>query len=101
MFECYGNGIVFRLYDDGYVNYEDGEVEVGLMRDCGAVEVRDFEDGRLYVHRENACNNGVFTGQMPTVYSDVNYLMAMATFGSIFLILAAGTGETSKPFVRT
>jgi len=100
VFECYGDGAVLRLSEDGYVSYEGGEVEVGLMRDCGAVEVRDFEDGRLYVHRENACNNGVFMGQMPVVYSDLNQVFVMATFGSIFLTLVELINETSKPYAQ-
>jgi len=100
VFECYSDGVKIRLSEDGYVSYEDGEVEVGLLRDCGAVEVRDFEDGRLYVHRGNACGNGVFTGQMPTVYSDLNQVFVTATFGSIFLTLVELINETSKPFVR-
>ena len=99
MFECYGDGAVLRLSEDGYVSYE-GEVEVGLLRDCGAVEVRDFEDGRLYVHRENACNNGIFAGQMPAVYSDLNQVFVTATFGSIFLTLVGLIDGTSKPFVQ-
>ena len=93
---------MIKLYEDGYVSYEDGEVEVGLLRDCGGVnEVKQFEDGAIYIYRSNACGNGVYVGSMPVVYSDLNQVFAMATFGSIFLILAAGTGETSKPFVRT
>ena len=99
MFECYGDGAVLRLSEDGYVSYE-GEVEVGLLRDCGAVEVRDFEDGRLYVHRENACGNGVFTGQMPAVYSDLNQVFVTAIFGSIFLILAELTGGNLRPYAQ-
>jgi hypothetical protein len=68
------------------VSYENDAVEVGLLRDCGGVaEVRLFEDGALYIYRGNACGNGVFDSAMPTVYMDVNYLMAMATFASIFL----------------
>jgi len=101
VFECYGGGVVLRLNEDGYVSYEGGEVEVGLLRDCGgAAEVRQFEDGAVYIYRSNVCGNGVFVGQVPTVYSDINYPMAMATFGSIFLTLAAGIGGTSEPFVR-
>jgi hypothetical protein len=101
VFECYGDGVVLRLSEDGYVSYEDGEVEVGLLRDCGgAAEVRQFEDGAVYIYRSNVCGNGVFSLSMPVVYSDINYPMTMATFGSIFLTLAAGIGETSKPFVQ-
>jgi hypothetical protein len=101
VFECYGGGVVLRLGEDGYVSYEGGEVEVGLLRDCGgAAEVRDFGDGKIYIYRSSVCGNGVFSSGMPAVYSDINYLMAMATFGSIALTLVAGIGETSKPFVR-
>lgn len=101
MFECYGNGVVLRLVEDGYVSYENGAVEVGLLRDCGdAADVRSFEDGKIYIYRSSACDSGVFSLSMPVVYSDINYLMAMATFGSIFLTLAAGIGETSKSFVQ-
>lgn len=102
MFECYGGGgVVLRLGEDGYVSYEDGEVEVGLLRDCGGVaEVRQFEDGAVYIYRSSVCGSGVFSLDMPVVYSDINYPMAMATFGSIFLTLAAGIGGTSEPFVR-
>ena len=102
MFECYGDGVVLRLGEDGYVSYEGGEVEVGILRDCGgAAEVRQFEDGAVYIYRGNACGNGVYVGSVPVVYSDLDQVFATAIFGSIFLILAAGTGETSKPFVRT
>ena len=87
VFECYGGGVVLRLVEDGYVSYENG-LEVGLLRDCGgAVDVRRFEDGTVYVYRSNVCGNGVFGGSMPVVYSDVNYPMATAIFGSIFLTL--------------
>jgi len=88
VFECYGGDVVLRLVEDGYVSYEDGVAEVGLLRDCGGVaEVRSFEDGAIYIYRDNACGNGVFMANMPVVYRDVNYPMAMATFGSIFLTL--------------
>jgi len=92
--------VVLRLGEDGYVSYEGGEVEVGLLRDCGAVEVRDFEDGRLYVHRENACGNGVFMGQMPAVYSDLSQVFVMATFGSIFLTLVELIGGNLRPYAQ-
>jgi hypothetical protein len=95
VFECYGDGVVLRLSEDGYVSYEDGVAEVGLLRDCGgAVEVKEFEDGILYVYSGNACGSGVFMGHMPAVYSDLDYLVATATFGSILLTLAAGIGGT-------
>jgi hypothetical protein len=101
VFECYGGGVKIRLAEDGYVSYEGGEVEVGLLRDCGgAAEVRSFEDGSVYIYRMNACGNGVFMSSMPVVYSDINYPMAMATFGSIFLTLVELINETSKPFVQ-
>jgi hypothetical protein len=95
VFECYGGGVVLRLNEDGYVNYEDG-LEVGLLRDCGgAVEVKDFEDGRLYIYRSNICGNGVFMGlSMPVVYSDLDQPMAMAILGSIFLIVAGSIRGT-------
>ena len=87
MFECYKDNVALRLVEDGYVSY-DGVAEVGLLRDCGgAVEVRSFEDGAIYIYRGGACGNGVFMANMPVVYRDVNYPMAMATFGSIFLTL--------------
>jgi hypothetical protein len=87
VFECYGNGVVLRLSEDGYVWY-DGGVEVALLRDCGGVaEVRRFEDGVVYVYKSNACGNGVYRGDMPATYMDVNYLAAMATLGGIFLTL--------------
>jgi hypothetical protein len=87
VFECYGNGVVLRLSEDGYVSYENG-LEVGLLRDCGGTaEVRRFEDGVVYVYRSNVCGNGVYVGNMQVVYSDLNYPMAMATLGSIFLTL--------------
>ena len=71
------------------MSYENGEVEVGLLRDCGnAVEVRDFEDGRMYIYRDSVCSNGVFVGQVPVVYSDINQVFSMATFGSIFAMIA-------------
>jgi hypothetical protein len=77
---------VLRLGEDGYVSYEGGVLEVGLLRECGEVdEVRSFEDGVVYVYRRNVCNNGVFRGKVPVVYSDVNSVASMATFGSIFL----------------
>jgi hypothetical protein len=87
VFECYKDNVALRLVEDGYVSY-DGVAEVGLLRDCGgAVEVRSFEDGTIYIYRDSACGNGVFMANMPVVYRDVNYPMAMATFGSIFLTL--------------
>jgi hypothetical protein len=86
VFECYGDGVVLRLVEDGYVSYGDGGVEVGLLRDCGGVdEVRDFEDGTIYIYKHNVCGNGVFVNKMPSVYSDINYPMVMATFASILL----------------
>jgi hypothetical protein len=89
---------VLRLVEDGYVSYEGGDVEVGLLRGCGeADEVRRFEDGTIYIYRSSVCNNGVFMREMPVVYSDINQVFATATFGSIFLTLAAGLGETSRP----
>jgi hypothetical protein len=101
VFECYGGGVKIRLAEDGYVSYEDGALEVGLLRDCsGVAEVRDFEDGKIYIYRSSACSNGVFSLGMPVVYSDINYPMAMATFGSIFLTLVELINETSKPFVQ-
>ena len=88
MFECYGDGMVLRLAEDGYVSYEDGVVEVGLLRDCGgAVETRTFEDGTIYIYRSNVCNNGVFSSNMPVVYRDIDYPVAMATVGSILWML--------------
>ena len=86
MFECYGDGVVIRLVEDGYVSYEDGGVEVGLLRDCGADGVRDFGDGAVYIYKRNVCGNGVFMGSMPVVYSAVDSVVATAIFGSIFLI---------------
>ena len=93
MFECYKDNVVLRLIEDGYVSY-NGVAEVGLLRDCGgAVEVRNFEDGTIYIYRGGACGNGVFMGlSMPVVYRDVNYPMATATFGSIFLTLVEALG---------
>jgi len=70
------------------VSYEGGVAEVGLLRDCGgAVEVRRFEDGAIYIYRSNVCNNGVFSSNMPVVYSDLNQVFTTATFGSIVLTL--------------
>jgi hypothetical protein len=84
-----------RLGEDGYVSYEDGVAEVGLLRDCGgAAEVRSFEDGVLYIYLSNVCGNGVFDSDMPTVYMGVNYPMAMATFASTFLTLVGSIHET-------
>jgi hypothetical protein len=95
LFECYGDGKVLRLGEDGYVSYGDGSVEVGLLRDCsGGAEVRLFEDGTLYIYRGNACGSGVYEGRMPTAFMDVNYLMATATFASIFLTLVELLHET-------
>jgi hypothetical protein len=96
VFECYGDGVVLRLAEDGYVSYGEEGVEVGLLRDCGgADEVREFEDGVVYIYRRNACNNGVFKGvDMPAVYSDLNQVFATATFASIFLTAAGLTGGT-------
>ena len=92
MFECYGSDVVLRLMEDGYVSY-NGVAEVGLLRDCGGVaEVRSFEDGAIYIYRGSACGNGVFMANMPVVYRDVNYPMAMATFGSIALTLVGALG---------
>jgi hypothetical protein len=95
VFECYGGGVVLRLNEDGYVSYEGG-VEVGLLRDCGDVdEVRSFEDGTVYIYWRNVCSNGVFVGNMPVIYSNLDQPMAMATFGSIVWILLGsirGTG---------
>lgn len=88
MFECYGGGVVLRLVEDGYVSYEGGVAEVGLLRDCGgAVELRTFEDGVVYIYRDGVCGSGVFVGGMPVVYSDLNQVFATATFASTALIL--------------
>jgi len=95
VFECYKDGVVLRLVEDGYVSYENNVVEVGLLRDCGGVvDVRSFEDGTVYIYRNSVCGNGVFAGSMPVVYSDINYPMAMATFGSIFAIVAGSMHGT-------
>ena len=89
VFECYGDGVVLRLGEDGYVSCGDGGVEVGLLRSCGGVdEVRDFGDGVVYIYRRNVCGSGVFTGlRMPVVYSGSGQVFSMAIFGSIFLIV--------------
>jgi len=88
VFECYRDNVVLRLVDDGYVSYENGVAEVGLLRDCGgAAEVRSFEDGTIYIYRNSVCSNGVFVGSMPVVYSDIDQVFATATFGSIFAIV--------------
>lgn len=88
MFECYGNGVVLKLSEDGYVSYENDVAEVGLLRDCGgAVEVRQFGDGTVYIYNTNVCSNGVFSSNMPVVYSDLNQVFTTATFGSIVLTL--------------
>jgi len=95
VFECYKDNVVLRLVEDGYVSYENNVAEVGLLRDCGGVvDVRRFEDGTVYVYRSNVCGNGVFGGSMPVVYSDINYPIAMATFGSIFAIVAGAMHGT-------
>ena len=88
VFECYGDGVVLRLGEDGYVSCGDEDVEVGLLRSCGgADEVRDFGDGAVYIYRRNVCGNGVFAGlRMPVVYSGSSQVFSMAIFGSIFLI---------------
>jgi hypothetical protein len=76
------------------VSYEGG-VEVGLLRDCGGeAEVRQFEDGVVYVYSTNVCGSGVYEGRMPTAFMDVNYLMATATFASIFLTAAGSLHGT-------
>jgi hypothetical protein len=93
--ECYGNGVVLRLGEDGYVIYESGTVEVGLLRDCGADEVRQFEDGVLYVHRKNACGWGVFEGAVPVVYDSLDQPAVMATIGSTILMLAVSIHGTA------
>ena len=87
VFECYGDGVVLRLVEDGYVSYGGGVLEVGLLRDCGEGEVREFEDGVVYVYRRNVCGNGVFRSEVPVVYSGPGQVFSMATFGSIFLIV--------------
>ena len=93
--ECYGDNVVLRLGEDGYINYEGGVLEIGLLRDCGgAGEIRQFEDGVIYVYSANACGWGVFEGTTPVVYSDINYPMSTATFGSMFLTLAGLIRET-------
>jgi hypothetical protein len=95
LFECYGDGKVLRLGEDGYVSYENDVIEVGLLRDCGGgAEVRLFEDGELYIYRSNVCGSGVYEGRMATAFMDVNYLMATATFASIFLTAAVSLHET-------
>jgi hypothetical protein len=95
VFECYGGGVVLRLNEDGYVYHEGGVVEVGLLRDCGGVaEVREFEDGKIYIYKDNVCGNGVFVGEVPVVYSDLNQIFATATLGSIIWILAGSIRGT-------
>jgi len=81
---------VLRLGEDGYVSYEGDVLEVGLLRDCGgAVEVREFEDGKIYIYRSNVCGSGVFMGlSMPAVYNDIDQVFSTATFGSIFAMIA-------------
>ena len=95
VFECFGDGVVLRLNEDGYINYEGG-VEVGLLRDYGGVdEVREFEDGVVYIYRrENVNGNGVFEGVVPAVYSDLNQIFLTATLGSIAATVAAGIRGT-------
>jgi hypothetical protein len=92
VFECYGGGVVLRLVEDGYVSYEGGVLEVGLLRECGgAEEVREFEDGTVYVYRRSVCNSGVSGGEVPAVYSDLNQIFATATLESIFWILVGSS----------
>ena len=87
--------MVLRLSEDGYVSYEDGVVEIGLLRDCGnAVVVKQFEDGTVYIYNTSACNNGVYARNLPVVYRDMDYPVATATVGSILLMLAEGIRGT-------
>jgi hypothetical protein len=47
--------------EDGYVSYESGVLEVGLIRDYGGwIEKKEFEDGVLYIYNTNVNGNGVF-----------------------------------------
>jgi hypothetical protein len=62
-------------------------------------EVREFEDGTVYIYKDGACGNGVFVDSMPIVYNDLNYIMATATFASTFLILAGLLHEKAESFV--
>jgi len=94
VFECYGDGMVLRLVEDGYINYENGNVEIGLLRDCGnAIDVRSFDDGTVYLYSGNVCNNGVYVGNMPVVYSGIDQVFATATVGSILLTLVGEIHE--------
>jgi hypothetical protein len=96
--ECYGSGnTVLRLGEDGYVSYESGVLEIGLLRDCGgADEVRQFGDGVLYVYRKkSACGWGVYEGSVPAVYDDLDQPAATAIAASTLLSVVGAIHGTA------
>ena len=95
MYECYVGDVVLRLVEDGYVT-EEGEV--GLLRECGQPsEVVEFEDGKVYIYRFEACGSGVFRRSSPSVYHWADYL-ATPVVGTLLLAVVSKiqTSESSQ-----
>jgi len=85
--------VTIRLIDDGYIVYEGGSVEIGLLKDYGGwAYVRAFEDGTVYVYNANVGGNGVFN--YVAASADVNrYVAAVATAISASTVLTASVGR--------
>lgn len=84
--ECTDGRVTIRLVEDGYVVFERGALELGLLRDVGGwVEKREFEDGVIYVYNRNIDGNGLFNYSPYDVVAD----FLNAVVGSITYSIAA------------
>lgn len=85
--EC-TDGFTIRLVEDGYVVFERGVLELGLLRDVGGgwVYKREFEDGVIYVYNRNIDGNGLFNYSPYDVVADfLNAVMGSITYGIVVL----------------
>ena len=84
--ECTDGVVTARLVEDGYVSYEGGVLEVGLLRDYGGwVGKKEFEDGTIYIYSSNVNGNGLFE----YTATDGLYYLERAVAGSILASTAA------------
>lgn len=88
---CVDGGVELRLIEDGYVVYEGGRVEVGLLRDVGGwVDKKVFEDGAIYIYTVNMGGNGVFT-YLYSPYMDATYNIAVSMGANVLILGELGS----------
>lgn len=93
--ECTDGRATMKLVEDGYVSVENGNVEIGLLRDYGGwVEKREFEDGTIYIYSENVNGNGIFSYVQSWDYTLYRGVPITASI-FLFLSLAGGPQPTS------